>query len=120
MKRNTILLLFLSLLMSAYAQNSFQNPINIGIKSDSFNYLSDIDTRNYTNNYTGWITNDVFYQFTLTCAMRISIHTNSSEMAFTYSYLFDSSGNLVPVGGLSEPEEEYPAPEYAYYQADIS
>lgn len=46
--------------------DSFADPIDIGSKSDSFSYSSTLDTRDYTNQYTGRSTKDIFYSFTLT------------------------------------------------------
>ena len=82
--------------------NTMQIAINIGTFGSPFQYT---DTKNtavdYTNDYVGQPTNDVFYVFTLTTAMNITIKHCDSAIG-TFVHLLNSSGaNIANNGGYN-------------------
>ncbi|MDR1090421.1 MAG: DUF6443 domain-containing protein, partial [Prevotella sp.] len=93
----TLLFLFLLPAGKAFAQmgNTMDNPTDFGIKNSSFEYFWGDDTNNFTNDYYGRSTNDVFYKFTITVPMDIFMHTNLSELEDTYISLLDASGKPI-------------------------
>ena len=91
-----IFILFLILAIETlYGQNTLASPVDIGSKNSSFTYTDTKNTNNYTNNYTGRSTNDVFYKFTITATMDITISHCGSAVADTYVYLLNSSGTAI-------------------------
>ena len=93
-----IFLLCLLALQSAgviVAQNTMQQPVDLGNKAFSFSYTDTKNTANYTNDYWGQPSNDVFYKFTLTRAMDISIDHCGSELFDTYLHVLDANGNEI-------------------------
>ena len=70
------------------------NAIVVGSFSDSFNYTDTRNTRIYTNR-TGRATNDVFYSFTLSNEMNVTITNDGSSIQDTYLYLLNSSGSII-------------------------
>jgi RHS repeat-associated protein len=93
-----IFLLCLLALQSAgiiVAQNTMQQPVDLGNKAFAFSYTDTKNTVNYTNDYWGQESNDVFYKFTLTRAMNISIDHCGSEVYDTYLHVLDSLGNEI-------------------------
>ena len=71
--------------------NTLQTAINIGTFGAPFQYTNNQNTLNFTNDYVGRPTNDVFYVFTITTPMNVTIkHCNSSIN--TYVHLLDASG----------------------------
>ena len=93
--------------------NTIQTAINIGTFGSSFQYTDSRNTMDYTNNYVGQSTNDVFYIFTITVPMEVTIkHCNSS--IDTYMHLLDASGNVIAynndyygTGACSNPLHAY-------------
>ena len=82
--------------------NTMSIAINIGTFGAPFQYT---DTKNtavdYTNDYVGQPTNDVFYTFTLTSALTVTIKHCDSSVG-TYVHLLNSSGtSLANNGGYS-------------------
>ena len=75
--------------------NSIENPLYIGNISGSFSYSDTQDTNDFTNNYQGCPTNDVYYIFTLERNMDVSISYCESLLYDTYVSLLDSQGNCV-------------------------
>ncbi|MBO7588754.1 MAG: VCBS repeat-containing protein [Bacteroidaceae bacterium] len=73
----------------------FSNPIDIGSKSDAFSYSSILNTQDYSNQYVGRNENDIFYKFTLTVSMSVTITHDGSNVFDTYMSLLDSSGTLI-------------------------
>ena len=73
----------------------FINPILVGSKSDGFSYSSTLNTRDYTNQYTGRSTKDVFYRFTLTVPMNVTVTHDGSILQDTYMSLLNSAGALI-------------------------
>jgi hypothetical protein len=71
-----IFLLCLMALQSAgiiVAQNTMQQPTELGNKAFAFTFTDTKNTVNFTNNFQGRYSNDVFYKFTLTRAMDVSM-----------------------------------------------
>jgi RHS repeat-associated protein len=92
------IIIHLSLLSPAIAYgqtgNTRQNPIIAGTYSGNFQYANSQNTTNFTNNFTGRSTNDVFYKFTLNKKMEVIIkHCDSS--IDTYLHLMDASENVI-------------------------
>ncbi|GHV25198.1 hypothetical protein FACS1894176_03110 [Bacteroidia bacterium] len=72
-----------------------QSPLDIGSKSVAFTYTSTLNTANYTNDYVGKNSNDVFYKFTLSKAMEVTISHCNSAISDTYLHLLDASGTRI-------------------------
>jgi len=93
--------------------NTMQTAINIGTFGSPFQYSDSRNTVGYTNDYVGQSTNDVFYVFTLTTPMNITIkHCDSS--IDTYLHLLNNSGTSIAwnddysgVGACSNPQHAY-------------
>ena len=78
------------------AGNTRDDPVVAGNFSNNFQYSDTQNTDYYTNSYSGRSTNDVFYQFTLSNEMDVTInHTGTSISGGTYVYLLNSSGTLI-------------------------
>ncbi len=75
------------------AQNTMQQPADLGNKAFAFTYTDTKNTVNYTNDYWGQESNDVFYKFTLTRSMDVAIDHCGSELYDTYLHVLDASGN---------------------------
>jgi RHS repeat-associated protein len=75
--------------------NTMQSPIVVGSFGSAFHYSNVQNTNNFTNDYTGKPSNDVFYKFTLTRAMIVSISHCGSPQWDTYIHLLDASGNRI-------------------------
>ncbi len=58
-------------------------------------YTDTKNTNDYTNNYVGKTTNDIFHKFTITCPMQITISHCGSGLSDTYVWLLNESGNLI-------------------------
>ena len=74
--------------------NTFDDPIIAGSFSSSFTYQDTRDTRSY-GNHTGHETGDVYYRFTLTAEMNVTITNDGSSIQDTYLYLLNSSGSII-------------------------
>ena len=74
--------------------NTMQTAINIGTFGIPFQYSDSQNTTDYTNDYVGQPTNDVFYVFTITTEMNIAIKHCDSQIA-TYLHLLDASGTSI-------------------------
>ena len=74
--------------------NTMQTAINIGTFGSPFQYSDSRNTVGYTNDYVGQSTNDVFYVFTLTTPMNITIKHCDSQVA-TFLHLLNSSGTRI-------------------------
>ena len=70
-------------------------PIEIGEKSSDFSYTNTQNTTLFSSLYTGRSTNDVFYRFTLTVPMNVTMTHQGSGVSDTYMYLLDHNGNLI-------------------------
>lgn len=71
------------------------NPIIAGQYSSDFQYTNTQNTTGFTNQYVGRSSNDVFYQFTLTAAMEVTMTHCGSALSDTYMHLLGASGNLI-------------------------
>ena len=81
------------------AGNTLLTAINIGTFGSPFQYANSQNTSvGFTNDYVGQPTNDVFYVFTLTAAMTITIKHCNSQIA-TYLHLLDASGTGIASNG---------------------
>jgi hypothetical protein len=78
-----------------FTGNTLQDPILVGSFGLAFQYSDLQDTNNFTNNYSERSTNDVFYKFTLTKEMMVTIKHCESSLQDTYVYLLDASGNEI-------------------------
>ena len=70
-------------------------PIEIGEKSSDFSYTNTQNTTLFSSLYTGRYTNDVFYRFTITVPMNVTMTHEGSGVSDTYMYLLDSNGTLI-------------------------
>ena len=96
MKRQICLIIFLCFYaLDMLAQNTISTAIDLGIKSAPFTYSNTLNTNNFTNNFTGLSTKDVFYKFTLTQPMDIIINHCGSELMDTYLYVLSSNGSIL-------------------------
>ena len=117
MKRNFLIicLLFSCISVSIYGQNTMSSPVNIGSKSDSFTYSNLLNTSSYSNAYVGRPTRDVFYKFTLTTKMDITISHNGSVISDTYVHLLNSSGTRIAYNDNNNGEPGAPYSPYHSY-----
>ena len=98
MKRNILLAALLSLpFVMSHAQqgDTMTDPIIVGTISSSITYQDTRNTNNYTNQYNGRSTKDVFYQFTLTDPATVTMTHEGSSFADTYMHLLDASGTCI-------------------------
>ncbi len=70
------------------------NPIVCGSYSDSFSFIDTRNTAGYSDR-TGLETNDVYYRFSLSVPMNVTITNEHSAVSDTYLYLFDYSGSVI-------------------------
>ena len=118
MRKIRILLLLIivtSVPLKAFAQNTMAAAVNIGTKSSTFTYTDTKNTASYTNNYTGSIYNDVFYKFTITSPMDITISHCGSTLNSTYIWLLNASGTMIAYnkdGSCSMKKDDLPAGTY--------
>jgi hypothetical protein len=70
------------------------NPITAGSFTNSFAYSDTKNTDIFSDAYQGRSTNDVFYRFTLTRKMMITL-THCGTNIETYMHLLDASGQLI-------------------------
>ena len=75
--------------------DTFILPVPVGSHSGDFSFSEMRDTRDYTNQYTGRSTSDVFYSFTLTVPMNVTVTHDGSTLPDTYMSLLDSEGVLI-------------------------
>jgi hypothetical protein len=75
--------------------NTFQKPIVIGSSNSSFQYENTQNTNYFTNNYSSRPSNDVYYKFTLTVPMEVTVSHCGSTLSDTYLHLLDASGNRI-------------------------
>jgi hypothetical protein len=75
--------------------NTLQKPIVIASSNSSFRYENSQNTLYFTNNHTLRSANDVFYKFTLTSLMEVTVSHCGSTLQDTYLHLLDASGNRI-------------------------
>ena len=98
MKAHLSLIFFIVLFsFSVHAQqgNNRSCPIDVGTYNSEFDYSDSQNTENFTNDYTGRPSNDVFYKFTIGVRMKIVIKHCESLLSDTYLSLLDASGKLI-------------------------
>lgn len=71
--------------------NTFQNPIIAGTYDSPFSYANSQNTADFTNTY-GQSSNDLFYRFTLSVPMIVTINHCGSSVTDTYLHLLDENG----------------------------
>lgn len=102
------------------AQDTMQQPVDIGSKTFSFTYTDTKNTTGYANDYyTDRPANDVCYKFTLTRTMHVAIDHCGSEVLDTYVHLLDANGNLIAQND-DDWEYEYcsnPMNSYLYFES---
>ena len=69
-------------------------PIVAGTYAGPFSYSNTQDTHAFSNR-TGHATNDVYYRFTLSTEMNVTITHQGSSLSDTYLYLLNSSGAVI-------------------------
>jgi hypothetical protein len=74
--------------------NTIGNPIVMGDYGFSFTYSNSQNTSDFTNTY-GQSSNDVFYKFTLTIPMTVTVSHCGSSLLDTYLHLLDADGNRI-------------------------
>lgn len=75
--------------------DEMDNPIVIGTYSAAFSYTNSADTRDFTDEYSGLRTKDVFHKLVLTKAMDVTFSHSGSSLLVTQLYLLDASGTLL-------------------------
>jgi hypothetical protein len=75
--------------------NTLTCPIIVGTFGSAFQYSNSQNTDNFTNDYTGRPNHDVFYRFTLTVPMTVTISHCGSTLGDTYLHLLDASGSRI-------------------------
>ncbi len=75
--------------------NSRTNPIDVGQKSNSFIYTDTKNTNDFTNDYHGQPTNDVFYRLSITIPMDVDIRITVGCYQVRIVYLLDENGRLI-------------------------
>lgn len=74
--------------------NTRQSSIDMGIYSAPFQFSDSKNTANYSNEYAGQPGNDVFYRFTLSVPMRVTIQ-HCGSFGDTYLHLLDANGTRI-------------------------
>ena len=105
---------YISTRIDGITGDTMNDAIDLGSKSAPFSYADTKDTRMYTNSYGEQSSNDVFYKFTLTKQMPISISHCGSEVEDTYLYLLNASGTQIAYN--DDPDEET-CGDYSYNRA---
>ncbi|MBO7111410.1 MAG: VCBS repeat-containing protein [Bacteroidaceae bacterium] len=70
-------------------------PFLVGTKSGDFSYTDYRYANSFSDYYHGLIYSDVFYEFTLSVPMNVTITHEGSYASDTYMSLLDSNGNLI-------------------------
>lgn len=102
MKRYIILVNILCcFIVNTIAQNTMFSAVNAGtIRATTSSlgtpgYQHTLNTNNYTNNYNGQSTNDVFYKFTILSQSEVTISHCGSLLGDTYLHLLNSTGTRI-------------------------
>ena len=122
MKRyiTTIILAAYSCIALLQAQDTMQSPVDLGSKGASFSYTDTKNTANYTNAYNGRSTNDVFYKFTLTQTMEVTISHCGSQVPDTYLHLLNASGTRIAYNDDYDGVGKCPVTNHAYLKQSLS
>jgi len=92
--QNGIILTQISGIVINLPGDSMQDPIIAGTYDNSFEYSNTQNTTNFTNQYTARTPNDVFYKFTLSRKMKVTM-SHCGSLIDTYMFLLDASGNTI-------------------------
>lgn len=101
MNKIILFILFILSNMTLYGQvgNTMSNPINVNIGITSpghtISFSEQANTANFTNNYSGRSTNDVFYRVNLSKKTLLTLSHCGSTVSDTYMYLLNAAGTLV-------------------------
>jgi len=87
-----LILVVLILYGKVSCQNTMQQPLDLGSKSQTFYYSDTKNTNDFTNDYTLRSPQDVFYKFSLTTTMDVTISHCGSELNDTYLHILNESG----------------------------
>ena len=77
------------------AGDRFSDPIVTDTFSTGFSYSDTVNTSDFWNRYAGRPTKDVFYRFTLTVPMNVTITHDGSELSDTYMTLLGSDSTVI-------------------------
>ena len=77
------------------AGDRFSDPIVTDTFSTGFSYSDTVNTSDFWNRYVGRPTKDVFYRFTLTVPMNVTITHDGSELSDTYMTLLGSDSTVI-------------------------
>lgn len=75
--------------------SSFSNPIPVTTNSSGFTFTDTQNTADYMNNLESRDPSDVFYRFTISTPMAITIDHCGSELYDTYLHVFNGSGEEI-------------------------
>ncbi|MDR1156484.1 MAG: FG-GAP-like repeat-containing protein, partial [Bacteroidales bacterium] len=101
--------------------DGMSNPITVGSFSSSFQYSNTKNTVLYTNAYQGRPTNDVFYKFTLTRNMKVTMtHCGSGSGLDTYMHLLDASGSLIASNDNYSGDGACSSSYHSFIQCDLN
>jgi RHS repeat-associated protein len=87
--------LLIIVLFDLSAQDTMQQPFDLGSKGFSFTFTDTKNTTNYSNDYSGEDSNDVFYKLTLTTTMDIIVSHCGSGINDTYLHILNASGEEI-------------------------
>lgn len=93
-------------------------PIYLGPKSADFVYSNTQNTANFTNQYQGQSTNDVYYNFSLATTMDIIISHCGSAVSDTYVHLLNSSGTRIAYNNDYSGEGQCSNTRHAYLKME--
>ncbi|GHU63513.1 hypothetical protein FACS1894123_06410 [Bacteroidia bacterium] len=93
--------------------------IDLGSKSTAFTYTNTQNTANFSSNY-GRTTNEVFYKFTLTTALEVTISHCNSAVSDTYMYLLDASKNLIATNDNYSGEGQCSNTNHSYIKRQLA
>ena len=82
-------------IVPSIAGDTRANALDAGSYTTGFSYSNTQNTANFTNQYAGLSTNDVFYKFVITRSMNITISHCGSGVSNTYLHLLNASGNSI-------------------------
>lgn len=74
--------------------NSLLSPINIGTHGTAFQFSDTQNSVDFTNEYVGRPSNDIFYMFTLTVPMDVTIK-HCGSFGDTYLHLLNEAGSRI-------------------------
>lgn len=98
--------------------NTLKNPIVVNIRynvSDTY----EANTINFTNEYGGRPTNDVFYKFTLSKRTVMEITHCGSVISDTYMYLLNSEGSYITYNDDYNGEGKCPVVAHSYIKEEL-